>query len=220
MAISVSAVIAQIDQALSEWNDLKAGSQYDDCSDKPESSRQMVASRLASTLDRLSPKGSYHERNLQDILKKQGYVGFTSPMLAGALLALKREYELGHLQTFEELIHADMFAGFIEMAEYLQQQKFKDPAAVLARSVLEQHLRELCIKNSIDCEANGRPKKADSLNSELAAKDVYSKLDQKNVTSWLGLRNDAAHGNYGNYTQQQVALMIDAIRDFMTRNPA
>jgi len=78
----------------------------------------------------------------------------------------------------------------------------------------------LCIKNSIDVEVNGRPKKADTLNSALSAKDVYSKLDQKNVTSWLGLRNDAAHGNYDNYTQQQVALMIDAIRDFMTRKPA
>jgi len=46
-------------------------------------------------------------------------------MLVGALFALKREYELGHLQTVEELIHADLFAGFIEMAEYLLQQKLK-----------------------------------------------------------------------------------------------
>lgn len=220
MVVIVAAAVAQIDEALREWDELKAGAQYDDCSDKPESVRQMVASRLASTLHRLSPRGSFHERSLQDILKKGGYVGFTLPMLAGALLALKREYELGHVETFQELVHAEMFASFMEMAEYLLDQKFKDPAAVLIGSILEQHLRELCIKNAINTEINEKIKRAEQLNSDLSGANIYSKLDQKNVTSWLGLRNEAAHGNYAKYTIEQVSLMIDAVRDFMARNPA
>lgn len=64
------------------------------------------------------------------------------------------------------------------------------------------------------------PKKADLLNSELAAGNTYSKLDQKNITAWLDLRNKAAHGKYAEYTPEQVGLLIAGIRDFLTRNPA
>ena len=58
------------------------------------------------------------------------------------------------------------------------------------------------------------------MNAELAGANVYSKLDQKNVTAWLDLRNKAAHGKYGEYTKEQVALLIQSVRDFITRNPA
>ena len=49
---------------------------------------------------------------------------------------------------------------------------------------------------------------------------VYEKLDQKNVTAWLDLRNKAAHGEYEKYGGPQVGLMIAGIRDFLTRHPA
>ncbi len=49
---------------------------------------------------------------------------------------------------------------------------------------------------------------------------AYPGLDQKNVTAWLGLRNKAAHGQYSEYTKDQVALMIDSVRNFMSRYPA
>lgn len=58
------------------------------------------------------------------------------------------------------------------------------------------------------------------MNADLAGANVYSKLDQKNVTAWLDLRNKAAHGKYGEYTKEQVALLIQSVRDFITRNPA
>ena len=47
---------------------------------------------------------------------------------------------------------------------------------------------------------------------------MSNKLDQKNVTAWLDLRNKAAHGNYGEYNQQQVEFMLHAVTEFMTRN--
>jgi hypothetical protein len=148
------------------------------------------------------------------------YLGLKAQHLSGALAASKSEYELGYLQSLEQLVHAETFAGFLEMADYLQQQGYKDAAAVIPGSVLEQHLRELCLQNGIDTYSNGKPKKSDLLNAELAAKMVFNKLEQKNVTSWLGLRNASAHGEYGNYSDQQVRFMIDAVGDFMTRNPA
>ena len=89
------------------------------------------------------------------------------------------------------------------------------------RSVLEEHLRKLSFKNRIDVnKSGGPPKKVDTLNFEVAAKDVYSKLDQKSVTAWLDLRNKAAHGYYSDYTKEQVSLMWQSVRNFISRLPA
>jgi hypothetical protein len=120
-----------------------------------------------------------------------------------------------------ELIHADIFTDFLDMADYLMQQGYKDPAAVVAGSVLEEHLRKLCDKYGIPTvKADGKPKTADALNSELASANVYSKLEQKSVTAWLDLRNKAAHGKYTEYDQDQVASLIRGVREFAIRNPA
>ena len=51
----------------------------------------------------------------------------------------------------------------------------------------------------------------------LTKKQVYNKLDQKNVTAWLDLRNEAAHGKYQEYTKEQVSLMLRSLSDFMVR---
>jgi hypothetical protein len=58
------------------------------------------------------------------------------------------------------------------------------------------------------------------MNADLAAANVYSKLDQKAVTMWLGVRNSAAHGKYGEYTKDQVQMLIAGITEFMARVPA
>ena len=61
------------------------------------------------------------------------------------------------------------------------------------------------------------PKKADKLNADLAKAEIYNKLDQKNITAWLDLRNKAAHGKYNDYDKEQVRLLLDGITGFMSR---
>lgn len=93
----------------------------------------------------------------------------------GMLQALRSDYDSGHLQSVVELVHAGIFADFLDMAYYLLQQGCKDPAAVVTGSVLEAHLRKLCDKHGIPVvKPDGSPRKADTLNSELAGADVYS----------------------------------------------
>ena len=121
------------------------------------------------------------------------------------------------LAPIQELIRAEVFDDFLEMAEHLLDQGYKDPAAVVIGSVLEQHLKRLCDRVKIPTDLNGKPKKADLLNSELTAKKVYEKLDQKSVTAWLDLRNDAAHGDYDKYAAAQVKLLLLGVRDFLNR---
>ena len=49
---------------------------------------------------------------------------------------------------------------------------------------------------------------------------AYGKLDQKSVTAWLDLRNDAAHARYDNYDKGQVEALIRDVRAFTLRHPA
>jgi hypothetical protein len=106
------------------------------------------------------------------------------------------------------------------MARHLNNSGYKDSSAVLAGSTLESHLRKLALKNSIEVEKDDRPIKANKLNADLTKADIYGLLDQKNITAWLDLRNKAAHGNYEEYTKEQVDLLIAGIQDFITRNRA
>jgi len=137
------------------------------------------------------------------------------------LLNIKSEVEEGWLHSIRDIVSSELFADFMEMAEYLLKEGYKDPGAVITGSVLEEHMRQLCIKNSIATELikdnKSIPKKADLLNSELTSANVYNKLDQKNVTAWLDLRNKAAHGKYEEYTKEQVQLMYQGITDFIAR---
>ena len=55
------------------------------------------------------------------------------------------------------------------------------------------------------------------MNNDLAFADVYSKLDQKNVTAWLDLRNKAAHGKYDEYNADQVRNLLVGVREFAAR---
>lgn len=79
------------------------------------------------------------------------------------------------------MVSADIFSDFLDMASYLLSQGYKDPAAVMIGSILEEHLRKLCKKNSIDIEyTNGRgdlvPKKADAMNADLVKTNIYNTI--------------------------------------------
>jgi len=139
------------------------------------------------------------------------------------LSSIKHEIENGYLSSLKGIISAEIFTDFIEMAEHLLQEGYKDPAAVIIGSVLEQHIKQLCIANDIDVEneKDGKiiPLKADRLNAELYKSNICSKTDQKSVTTWLDIRNNAAHGNYKEYTTDQINIMLMGVTDFISRNP-
>jgi len=105
------------------------------------------------------------------------------------------------------------------VSKYLLDHKYKDDAAVMIGSTLEEHLRLLCRNYSVPTEfeksGNLLSKKADLLNAELVKVNAYGVLEQKNVTAWLDLRNRAAHGKYDEYTIEQVHLMYQGVLNFI-----
>lgn len=136
----------------------------------------------------------------------------------GILNAIKLEINDGFILSIRDLVTGELFSDFIEMAEYFLKENYKDPSAVIIGSVLENRLRSLMLANNLDIlDQKGKPKKASFLNDELYKEDIYGKLDQKSIVAWLDLRNQAAHGHYAEYNQQQVEMMLNYVRDFINR---
>jgi hypothetical protein len=220
MKIQLEAV-EQMDAVLSEYKSIRLHSKYSDCSDYSEEDITALVTSMCACIRRFAPLNSHYIESMNVILvtaKANSYLAVNR--IAGVLKALASAYEKGYLSTITELIHADIFTDFVEMAQYLLSEGYKDPSAVIIGSVLEEHLRQLCIRHGIATAIAGKAKKAEQMNSELAGKEAYSKLDQKSVTSWLDLRNKAAHGKYSEYSKEQVAIMLDGVCNFMARVPA
>jgi hypothetical protein len=220
-------ILLQIKKAEEILDQMGKTTKYKDYSDIKNSQPSEFISMCENIANRLRSVNTSYLNSCKAIKKEFAYHVFPQliPAYHGVLQSIKFDIENNMLRSFEELINANLFSDFLEMAEHLLEENYKDPAAVIIGSTLEEHIRKLAQKNGIsielpDAKGNLKPKKADALNSELAAANAYTKLDQKNVTSWLGLRNEAAHGNYNNYTKQQVELFLQSVRDFITRNPA
>jgi hypothetical protein len=182
----------------------------------------VLVNRLDAALDRLTVPGSAYRRDL-DRERKYNYVHARDELLGlvNIARALRDDIAAGWLESVIELAHADTYAGYLEMAEGLQGQGYKDAAAVIAGTSLEVHLRSLASKNGIDLQAvNGSPKKADTINADLKRESVYGALEQKQVTAWLHLRNSAAHGKYGEYTDADVKQLIEGVGNFAIKYPA
>ena len=135
------------------------------------------------------------------------------------LNSIKDEIQNGWLYSFRSVVSAELFSDFLEMSNYLLQEGYKDAAAVMIGSVLEENLRELCRRNKIDIsiEKKGKiiHKSADSMNNDLYKENVYTSLEHKSILSWLDLRNKAAHGKYSEYDKNKVELMYSGVLNFL-----
>lgn len=220
-----SIFVNQLDSLLKEYESLQQGSMHNDLSDLPKSDRQSLITRSIAAIHRISGPNSTYASEITRILAQLRELHMHTSSIMGIVQALRDDIGAGYIHTLAELIHSELFADFLEMAQHLCDTGYKDAAAVIIGSILENHIRKLCDKNGIptenaDRDGNMRPTKADTLNSELAKANVYSKLDQKNITAWIDIRNKAAHGHYDQYTAEQVTLFLAEVRSFIARNPA
>ena len=222
--IDVQLLARQLDEILLSYKELLAQSHNKDQSDLPIPDILRIITQSKAAVIRIAGVVSPYAQQVDDIIAHYSWDRHKVGPLVGVIEALKHDLEAGYMQTTEELIHAELFSDFLEMASYLLDEGYKDAAAVIGGASLEGHMRQLSKKLHIETmvtgEPSARPKKVESLNVEIAKASGYSVLDQKNVTAWLGLRNQAAHGHYNAYTSQQVTIMLAGIRDFITRNPA
>jgi len=216
-----SVFVKQLDPLLDLHSEMQRTSQHNDLSDLSKTDRQGLVTRSVAAIDRIAgPRSSYSNEVKRIISAAPALHNHTSAVL-GVVQALRDDLNSGYMQTFAEIVHADIFSDFLDMAQHLNETGYKDAAAVIAGSTLESHLRKLAVKNALSIvDAHGKPMKADQMNADLAKAGIYGVLDQKSITAQLDLRNKAAHGKYSEYTKEQVSNLISGITEFLKRTPA
>ncbi len=131
----------------------------------------------------------------------------------GILRAARDDIEGGYLQKVEALVSASVFSDFLEMAQHLLDNGYKDPAASLTGAVLEDGLRRICGNNNISVKSGDN---ISSLNQKLADNDVYNRLQQREIEVWNKLRDYADHGHFTEYESDNVKGMLEGVRKFLS----
>ncbi|PHV02843.1 DUF4145 domain-containing protein [Iodobacter sp. BJB302] len=132
--------------------------------------------------------------------------------LRAILIAAQEDFDGGYLIPMRLLVHAEVFDNELEQAKELLNCGFTTAAAVIAGTVLETAIRDLCTRNDIPVNTKD---KLNKLNEDLARKGVYNSNTQKQITAWAGIRNSAAHGDSADYDKQAVVNMIQNVESFL-----
>ena len=165
-------------------------------------------------LSRVFGEESQHFKML-DLVKTRFHDLRSVEQGVATLKAAKDDYENGYLFNVREVVEAEVFDDFLEQAQQLFDKGYHAPAAVVAGCVLEDGLKKLCAKNGITLPPKATMNPA---NDELAKKGVYNSLTQKKILALADLRNKAAHGQWSDFTKQDVQDMIKDVRSFLEQH--
>ena len=120
--------------------------------------------------------------------------------------------------SIERKAQIDVVSDFLEQANELLNSKDMHPAAstVLIGASLEEFLRNWVEDAGLDL--GGKKPSIDSYAKVLRESDLITKQDAKDITSWSGLRNHAAHGEWEQVAdKQRIALMLEGVNLFMRK---
>jgi hypothetical protein len=129
------------------------------------------------------------------------------------LRAAREDIAGGYLRKVEAFVSAEVFDDFLDMAEHLLDNGYKDPAASLIGAVLEDGLRRICGSNNITVKSDDN---ISSLNQKLAQNHIYNPLQQRQIQVWNKLRDYADHGHFDQYEQDDVKEMLKGVRGFLS----
>ena len=154
----------------------------------------------------------YHKNFLQGV--KHEYKSSVDSGI-GILKALKEEIESGYIDQIKDLVTAEVFTDFLDMAEHLLKNGYQDPAALLIGAILENGLRKIATKKNIPVK-NGDD--ISSLNTKLSDSETYNRLTQQQIQMWKKIRDSAAHGKFEEYKKEDVQTMMQGVKRFLAEN--
>jgi hypothetical protein len=129
------------------------------------------------------------------------------------LRRLRSDIENGYLRKIANIISAEVFGDFLEMAEHFLAEGYKDPAVSLTGAVLEDGLRRIARNNDITVTDRDD---LSSLRDKCVGRRVFTNLIRQQITVWTTLRNSADHGKFDEYSAGQVNSMISDVRSFLS----
>ncbi len=128
------------------------------------------------------------------------------------------ENELLEGVSVERKAQIDVVSDFLDQANTLLSTKQVHPAAptVIIGAALEEFLRNWIEEAGLDL--GGKKPSLDSYAKVLREADLITKQDVKDTTSWSGLRNHAAHGEWDEVSDKnRISIMLEGVNLFMRK---
>lgn len=116
----------------------------------------------------------------------------------------------------ERQAQLDIVSDFLEQADRLLQTKGVHPAApaVIIGATLEEFLRTWI--ESENLSLGGKKPCLENYSQTLRENGFITKQDAKDLTSWGGIRNHAAHGEWDEVSdKKRISLMLEGVNLFM-----
>jgi len=119
MPAPLDAILKQINDVLKQYENYSPRTDEYGV-DHSKAGTAEAITRLKGAIDRLAVAPSPYRESADALLKHYGVTNsYSVKFLVGILKALRADYVAGYLHTVESLIHADLFADFLEMADHL-----------------------------------------------------------------------------------------------------
>jgi len=129
---------------------------------------------------------------------------------------LKLNLEIHRTENYN--IKIDIISDFMAQAIELAADKKFHPAAasILMGASLEEFLKKIAEEKEIDL--SGIKMTIDPISKKLYEENIITKQDLKDITSWAGIRNEAAHGNFDEVNDRKRILnAIEGVNLFMRK---
>lgn len=120
--------------------------------------------------------------------------------------------------SMQREIQIDTVSDYLEQARILLDDNRVHPAvpAVIIGASLEEFLRNWLEETGFDL--NTIKNTLEPYTQELKKANLINKQDMKDITSWAGLRNDAAHGHWDKVKDRdRIVIFLESVNNFMRK---
>ena len=133
----------------------------------------------------------------------------------GILESAREDIENGYLQTYRQLIEADLLGGLMGQAEYLLEKGYLVAAAAIAGAALQQGLEELVKRHGLRLQNR---EDLNSLGDKLLQAEILDGIGRRQLSLFAGVRNAADHGQVEELNQERVESMVRGSVDFLAKH--
>ena len=131
------------------------------------------------------------------------------------LESLREDIENGYMQSYRQLVEAELLGGLMGQAEYLLEKNYLVPAAAVAGAALQQGLEELTRRHNIKLKNR---EDLNSLGDKLFQAEILNGIERKQVSLIAGVRNSADHGKTEELTKDNVSGMVRDAVNFLAKH--
>jgi len=135
--------------------------------------------------------------------------------LMGTLEGISWALEHGYLAQIEGWILGEAFGSLLDQAEHLHSNGYDVAASVVSRSVLEEHLRNLC--HRLRCEPEKERPTISDYKDRLYKEKHVGKVSMLHIESMAAIGNEAAHK--GTATHDDTGRLLRDVRAFIDNHP-